>query len=171
MLCCVMLCYVVLCYVMLCCVMLCYVVLCYVVLCCVVLPAHLRVGVWTFCNLIPFILYKTSQLLAVYITYIRTCIIYLLIYLFHDDRCAPGLAVHLLAGDGGYKQTSRMVCEAGICIARMMDAANDEEDEEEEEGGEEGRGMFGVLTPSTALGEPFLDRLNDSPGITFPLEG
>jgi len=58
-------------------------------------------------------------------------------------------------GDGGYKQTSRMVCEAGICIARM---------EKEKDG------VYGVLTPSTALGTPYLHRLRDSPGITFPIE-
>ena len=58
-------------------------------------------------------------------------------------------------GDGGYKQTARMVCEAGICIA-LRESTHDDE-------------MYGVLTPSTALGSPFLQRLKESPGITFPL--
>ena len=74
-------------------------------------------------------------------------------------------------GDGGYKQTSRMVCEAGICIALMM-ADGKKKAKKQVEGGEKeaAAGMYGVLTPSTALGTPFLDRLRDSPGITFPLE-
>lgn len=63
----------------------------------------------------------------------------------------------VISGDGGYKQTSRMVCEAAIFLARMDHSAKG--------------ATFGVLTPSTALGSPFLARLNDSPGITFSVEG
>lgn len=85
-----------------------------------------------------------------------------------------------------------MVCEAGICIALSVankettgdtasgsgkknkkkkgksTAAGSGADESEDTG--ESEEMYGVLTPSTALGTPFLRRLQDSPGITFPIE-
>jgi hypothetical protein len=96
-------------------------------------------------------------------------------------------------GDGGYKQTSRMVCEAGICIALMCGTKGGSGSDSGKSKGSKGKvkgtssgsgadsksgadsdadskgGMYGVLTPSTALGSPYLLRLEESPGITFPL--
>ena len=47
-------------------------------------------------------------------------------------------------GDPGYKQTAVMVCEAGVCLA--LD-------------GDKSPKVYGLLTPSTGLGEPLRERL------------
>lgn len=74
-----------------------------------------------------------------------------------DEQTVCG-TINAPHGDGGYKQTSRMVCEAGICLALSKDDPSDS------------NALYGVLTPSTALGKPFLRRLEDSPGISFLTE-
>ena len=64
-------------------------------------------------------------------------------------------------GDGGYKQTSVMVCEAAISLALDSDLDNGEGE------GEEAPVIYGVLTPSIGLGMPYRKRLASRPGITF----
>ena len=52
--------------------------------------------------------------------------------------------------DPGYGSTSKMMAECGVCLAR--DATPD---------------VAGVLTPSVAMGEPLLKRLQENAGLTF----
>ena len=57
-------------------------------------------------------------------------------------------------GDGGYKQTSIMVCESAMSLA--MDHQLEDCPQ-----------LYGVLTPSTGLGKPYRRRLEVNPGISF----
>jgi short subunit dehydrogenase-like uncharacterized protein len=52
--------------------------------------------------------------------------------------------------DPGYGSTSKMMAECGVCLAR--DKTPD---------------VAGVLTPSVAMGEPLLKRLQANAGLTF----
>lgn len=58
-------------------------------------------------------------------------------------------------GDGGYKQTSAMVAESAVCLA--LDKRGVPE-------------QFGILTASTAFGDAIIERLKDSPGISFEID-
>ncbi|MEM6878044.1 MAG: saccharopine dehydrogenase NADP-binding domain-containing protein [Bacteroidota bacterium] len=55
--------------------------------------------------------------------------------------------------DPGYGSTSKMLAESAICLAK--DELNDQ---------------FGVITPSTAMGEALLQRLEDHAGLSFKYE-
>lgn len=55
-------------------------------------------------------------------------------------------------GDPGYGATSKMLAELGLCLANDLDNAPD---------------TTGVVTPSTALGDALIDRLNTSNGGDF----
>ena len=52
--------------------------------------------------------------------------------------------------DPGYGSTSKMMAECGVCLAR-----------------DETPDVAGVLTPSVAMGEPLLKRLEANAGLTF----
>ena len=54
--------------------------------------------------------------------------------------------------DPGYGSTSKMLGEAAVCLAKDKNKCPQ---------------IAGVLTPSVALGDPFLDRLCDNAGLTF----
>ena len=56
-------------------------------------------------------------------------------------------------GDPGYGSTSKMIAEAAICLA--CDITNT---------------TGGVLTPSVAMGEALVRRLEDSAGLTFSVQ-
>lgn len=55
--------------------------------------------------------------------------------------------------DPGYGSTSKMLAESAICLAK--DKLNDQ---------------YGVITPSTAMGQALLQRLEDHAGLTFKYE-
>ncbi|MEL6803296.1 MAG: saccharopine dehydrogenase, partial [Bacteroidota bacterium] len=55
--------------------------------------------------------------------------------------------------DPGYGSTSKMLAESAICLAK--DELNDQ---------------FGVITPSTAMGEALLKRLENHAGLSFKYE-
>ena len=54
--------------------------------------------------------------------------------------------------DPGYGSTSKMLAESAICLAQ-----------------DETNHKYGVLTPSTALGQPLLERLQKNAGLKFTL--
>lgn len=54
--------------------------------------------------------------------------------------------------DPGYGSTSKMLGEAAVCLARDIDRCPD---------------VAGMLTPSTALGDAYLERLQNHAGLTF----
>ncbi len=54
--------------------------------------------------------------------------------------------------DPGYGSTSKMLAEAGVCLAK-----------------DELAGGGGVLTPAAAMGEPLLRRLQDNAGLSFEI--
>ncbi|MEM9987796.1 MAG: saccharopine dehydrogenase, partial [Bacteroidota bacterium] len=56
--------------------------------------------------------------------------------------------------DPGYGSTSKMLAESAICLSRDETPEN-----------------YGVLTPSVAMGEPLLVRLQANAGLTFTWEG
>ncbi|MCF6238947.1 MAG: saccharopine dehydrogenase, partial [Candidatus Marinimicrobia bacterium] len=56
--------------------------------------------------------------------------------------------------DPGYGSTSKMLGEAAVCLALDKKKCPD---------------ITGVLTPATALGAPYLKRLEDNAGLTFKL--
>lgn len=58
-------------------------------------------------------------------------------------------------GDPGYRLASRMVAEAAVCMALK-------EDQQWSKNG-------GVLTPASALGTPYVERLNNA-GIIFSIQ-
>ena len=55
--------------------------------------------------------------------------------------------------DPGYGSTSKMLAESAICLAK-----------------DELKDSYGVLTPSTSMGESLLTRLNENAGLNFKLE-
>lgn len=67
-------------------------------------------------------------------------------------------------GDPGYKETSKMVAEAAVCLAL------DGSEKLIEEKAVTLPASYGVLTPSTALGAVYRERLNDR-GIHFSVAG
>ena len=69
----------------------------------------------------------------------------------HDGSMALGKVTGDM--DPGYGSTSKMMAECGVCLAK---------DNTPEE--------FGVLTPSVALGDALLKRLEDNAGLTFTFE-
>jgi short subunit dehydrogenase-like uncharacterized protein len=69
-------------------------------------------------------------------------------------------------GDGGYQQTSAMLAEAGVCLALDREDTTAHSSTPAPAPAE----LYGVLTPSTAFGTSFVDRLRESPGIIFELE-
>ena len=56
--------------------------------------------------------------------------------------------------DPGYGSTSKMLAEAAICLAMDRDKCPT---------------TAGLLTPSTALGDAYIDRLQNNAGLTFEL--
>ncbi len=58
--------------------------------------------------------------------------------------------------DPGYGSTSKMLAESAVCLA--LDKEKTPE-------------LYGVLTPSTAMGDSLLQRLMDNAGVSFELEG
>mmetsp|Transcript_37397 Transcript_37397/g.120207 ORF Transcript_37397/g.120207 Transcript_37397/m.120207 type:complete len:409 (-) Transcript_37397:579-1805(-) len=70
---------------------------------------------------------------------------------------APKITAHMRsgdAGDGGYKATARMACEAALTTALQRSDC---------------RAEGGVLTPAAALGDAYVDRLNRS-GMELTVE-
>ena len=55
--------------------------------------------------------------------------------------------------DPGYGSTSKMLAESAICLAK--DDLNE---------------SYGVLTPSTSMGESLLKRLKENAGLSFNIE-
>jgi len=55
--------------------------------------------------------------------------------------------------DPGYGSTSKMLGESAVCLA--LDKLN---------------GSYGVVTPSTAMGENLLERLKNNSGLTFKIK-
>ena len=55
--------------------------------------------------------------------------------------------------DPGYGSTSKMLAESAICLAK-----------------DELKDSYGVLTPSTSMGESLLTRLKENAGLNFKLE-
>ena len=55
--------------------------------------------------------------------------------------------------DPGYGSTSKMLSESAVCLA--LDKVN---------------GSYGVVTPSTAMGENLLERLKNNSGLTFNIK-
>ena len=58
--------------------------------------------------------------------------------------------------DPGYGSTSKMITEAGLCLALDIDRAQTE---------------GGVYTPAPAMGEALIKRLTEKAGLTFEIEG
>ena len=56
--------------------------------------------------------------------------------------------------DPGYGSTSKMLAEAAICLAKDKELCPD---------------VSGVITPATALAQPYLDRLKKNAGLTFEI--
>jgi short subunit dehydrogenase-like uncharacterized protein len=54
--------------------------------------------------------------------------------------------------DPGYGSTSKMLAESAVCLALDKTPEN-----------------YGVLTPSTALGDPLRKRLEEKAGLTFKI--
>jgi short subunit dehydrogenase-like uncharacterized protein len=65
-------------------------------------------------------------------------------------------------GDPGYKQTAVMITESAICLAQNYSEEGTEEKSREKE-------LFGVLTPSTGLGSPLVQRLEKA-NILFRID-
>lgn len=57
-------------------------------------------------------------------------------------------------GDPGYKQTSAMITEAAICLAQSASSTSSSSSKSKDE-------LFGILTPSTGLGNDLLQRLEN----------
>ena len=57
--------------------------------------------------------------------------------------------------DPGYGSTSKMLGEAAVCLIKDQKELSDH---------------YGCITPSTAMGEPYLKRLTENAGLTFELK-
>lgn len=59
-------------------------------------------------------------------------------------------------GDPGYKQTSAMITEAAICLAQSASSTSSSSSSSKSKDE-----LFGILTPSTGLGNDLLQRLEN----------